>query len=214
MRYDAFSLVAVLKALRRAAGDTAGRCPGRARVTSPARLVRARSGVFPYADSAVHLDELSAWISAPVPFALCLIGGRGGAGKTRLGVELCEQTTARAGSLSGLLPRSTDPAGLRDLADAPAPRLAVIDYAETASNSLKRCWPALPRAFTDQGPFELGEGTHDRKHQVRQRGILPGEDQLFLDELDPHTLPRELLHQGPQVVEVPGVWCPCPRPGP
>jgi hypothetical protein len=35
-------------------------------------------------------------------------------------------------------------------------------------------------AFTDQGPLELGEGAHDRKHQVRQRGILAGEDQVFL----------------------------------
>jgi hypothetical protein len=59
-------------------------------------------------------------------------------------------------------------------------------------------------AFPDQGPLELGEGPHHRKHQVRHGGILPGEDQLFLDEFNPHTLPRQALDQGPQVIEVPG----------
>ena len=70
--------------------------PGR-RVASPARLLRARSGVIPYTARAGLLDELDAWARSPEPFAACLVGGRGGAGKTRLGVELCERAVALNG---------------------------------------------------------------------------------------------------------------------
>ncbi|WP_461189934.1 hypothetical protein [Arthrobacter sp. Z4-13] len=61
-------------------------------VTSAARLVRARSGVLPYVDRGGNLAALSEWVGLPEPFALCIIGGRGGSGKTRLGVELCVRT--------------------------------------------------------------------------------------------------------------------------
>ena len=56
--------------------------------------------------------------------------------------------------------------------------------------------------LTAQGPFELGEGPHDRQHQVRHRGVLAGEGQVFLDELDAHATPGQLPHDAPQVVEV------------
>ncbi|MDQ0000145.1 tetratricopeptide repeat protein [Pseudarthrobacter sulfonivorans] len=124
-------------------------------VKSPARLVRARSGILPYVDRAGHLAALSEWIGTPVPFALCIVGGRGGTGKTRLGVELCERTVARAGWLSGLLPREGNDAGLRDLYDAPNPRLVVIDYAETRIEQLEIVLPELQRAASGQYPIRV-----------------------------------------------------------
>lgn len=48
---------------------------------------------------------------------------------------------------------------------------------------------AFALALPDQGPFELGEGPHDREHQGRHRGILSPERQALLHELDPHPLP-------------------------
>ncbi len=126
-------------------------------VTSPARLVKARSGFLPYVDRGGHLDALSAWIGASDPFAICLIGGPGGTGKTRLGVELCERTTNQAKWLSGLLPpaEKIDPAGLRDLLDAPNPRLVVIDYAETRIEQLEVILPALQQTATEQHPIRV-----------------------------------------------------------
>lgn len=38
---------------------------------------------------------------------------------------------------------------------------------------------AIPKQQSHQGPLELGESAHDRKHQVRQWGFLPREDQVF-----------------------------------
>ena len=68
-------------------------------VSSPARLVRARSGVIPYAARDGLLAELVAWAQPGTPFSACVVGGRGGSGKTRVGVELCEQASS---ALAGL----------------------------------------------------------------------------------------------------------------
>ncbi|WP_461189929.1 tetratricopeptide repeat protein [Arthrobacter sp. Z4-13] len=125
-------------------------------VTSPARLVRARSGVLPFVDRAGHFETLSEWIGTPDPFAVFLVGGPGGTGKTRLGVELCEETAEKAGWLSGMLPlRLTDPVALRDLYDTPNPRLVVIDYAETRVEQLEDVLPKLQRTATLQYPVRV-----------------------------------------------------------
>ena len=73
-------------------------------------------------------------------FAGCVIGGRGGTGKTRLGVELCGRARA-AGWLCGLLARSADQAALEALVEVPTPRLVVIDYAETRVEQLEVVLP-------------------------------------------------------------------------
>lgn len=116
--------------------------PVSATVRSPARLVRARSGVVPYAARGGLLDDLVRWVGGTEPFAGCVIGGRGGAGKTRLGVELC-QGAAGAGWLAGLLARSADPAAMEALVKAPLPRLVVVDYAETRAEQLEAVLPSL-----------------------------------------------------------------------
>src|SRR6202035_1919124 len=104
--------------------------PVSARVRSPARLVRARAGVVPYSAREGLLDELEDWLDVADPFAACVIGGRGGCGKTRLAVELCQRATTREW-LSGLLRGVVDPAALEELTAVPTARLVVIDYAES-----------------------------------------------------------------------------------
>jgi hypothetical protein len=58
---------------------------------SPSQLVRARYRVIPYPDHTGLLHELEDWTRSSDPFAACLVGGRGGGGKTRMATELCER---------------------------------------------------------------------------------------------------------------------------
>ena len=123
-------------------------------VSSPARLVRARSGVIPYAARDGLLEELVAWAQPGVPFAACVVGGRGGSGKTRLGVELCEQA-ARAGWLAGMLEPAADQGALEALLDARTARLIVVDYAETRGEQLELIAPLLAAYATGECPVRL-----------------------------------------------------------
>jgi hypothetical protein len=119
-------------------------------VNSPARLLRARAGVIPYAARLGLLGELEAWATAAeAAFAGCLVGGRGGSGKTRLGAQLCERARA-AGWLCGLLEPSADQAALEALLDAPTARLIVIDYAESRVEQLDAILPALAASASEQ----------------------------------------------------------------
>jgi len=112
------------------------------RLNSPARLIRARSGVVPYVARTDLLEELENWTGGEEPFAGCVIGGRGGTGKTRLGVELCVRAR-KEGWLCGLLSHRADQAALEALAQAPTPRLVVIDYAESRTEQLEVVLPVL-----------------------------------------------------------------------
>jgi hypothetical protein len=62
-------------------------------------------------------------------FALHVVGGSGGSGKTRLAVELCGAATS-LGWVAGLLLPAAEQAALEELAAVPAGRLVVVDYAE------------------------------------------------------------------------------------
>ena len=64
---------------RRVPLEPAVRPPGR-NVRSPARLLRARSGVVPFVDRAGLLAGLTDWMTDPDPFAGYLVVGRGGSG--------------------------------------------------------------------------------------------------------------------------------------
>src|SRR5439155_1693392 len=76
------------------------------------------------------LADLEAWCHTAPAFSGFLVGGRGGAGKTRLGVELCSKL-GDCGWLAGLLVKGTDLGGLEALVQVPTARLVVVDYAET-----------------------------------------------------------------------------------
>jgi tetratricopeptide (TPR) repeat protein len=124
------------------------------RVNSPARLIRARSGVVPYIIRGDMLDRLLTWVTAGDAFGGCVIGGRGGTGKTRLGVELCIQAQQR-GWLCGLLSRRADQAALESLARAPAPRLVVVDYAETRGEQLEVILPTMKAYASAEHPVRV-----------------------------------------------------------
>jgi hypothetical protein len=128
--------------------------PVATRLPSPARLVRAHSGVVPYVERAGLLSELEAWIASPVPFAGQVIGGGGGTGKTRLAVELCLATQKRKW-LCGFLSRIADPGMLDALVEAPIARLVVIDYAETRPEQVEILLPLLSAKASQQSPVRV-----------------------------------------------------------
>ncbi len=121
---------------------------------SPAETVQASSGVIPYVDRAGLLTTLSDWSGSTVPFAVCVLGGRGGAGKSRLSVELCERATTNKW-LAGMLQSHLEAAELKDLADTPTHRLVVIDSAENRVEQLEKVLPALKLAATDDNPIRV-----------------------------------------------------------
>lgn len=56
----------------------------------------------------------------------------------------------------------------------------------------------------DQRPLKLRKGPHHREHEGGHRRVLAGEDQPFLHELHPHSVPGEGLDQAAQIIQVPG----------
>jgi tetratricopeptide (TPR) repeat protein len=123
-------------------------------ISSPARLVSARSGVLPYVVRKELLAELQSWVQKADPFAVYLVGGAGGTGKTRLGVELCEHAT-RAGWLAGMLVAGSDQSALEALVDARTSRLIVVDYAETRTEQLELLLPLLAQGATHEHPARV-----------------------------------------------------------
>jgi tetratricopeptide (TPR) repeat protein len=125
--------------------------PVAARLPSPARLVRAHAGVVPYVDRGGFLGDLRRWVHTPAPFAGQVIGGGGGSGKTRLAVELCSHVRDD-GWLCGFLARIADPGMLDALVDAPAPRLVIVDYAESRVEQLELLLPFLKANASAESP--------------------------------------------------------------
>ena len=123
-------------------------------ISSPAQLLRARSGIVPYAARHDLLTELAAWARGPDPFAVCVIAGHGGSGKTRLAVELCEHAK-QASWLSGMLPSSADRHALETLVAVPTSRLIVVDYAETRAEQLELILPLLAAHSTPDHPVRV-----------------------------------------------------------
>ncbi|PZF99649.1 hypothetical protein C1J01_48405, partial [Nonomuraea aridisoli] len=63
----------------------------------------ARHAVVPFLGRDAELDELRSWAAEPDPLSIAVVTGRGGTGKTRLAVRLCEEL-AEAGWDTGFLP--------------------------------------------------------------------------------------------------------------
>jgi hypothetical protein len=121
---------------------------------SPTRLVRARSGVIPFA---VHHDlraSLMEWCLEDGSFSARLIAGKGGAGKTRLAVQLCEDL-APFGWIRGLLTPEVDQPELEALVAAPTARLVVIDYAEARTDQVARVLAQLDAWATTEQPVRV-----------------------------------------------------------
>ena len=143
-------------ALRKVPLERAITPPGRN--AAPSRLLRARAGILGFVDLGGLLAELNGWLTEPdeqeFAFACTLIAGKGGLGKTRLGVELCEHARD-TGWLAGLLASSYDLEQVEVLAAVRCPRLIVIDYAETRVAQLNALLPELRSGATGQYPVRV-----------------------------------------------------------
>src|SRR5664279_335877 len=115
---------------------------------------RAAAALLPFVDRAGLLAGLTEWMTDPDPIAGYLVGGRGGSGKTRLGVQASIEAGKRDG-LCGLLSHTTDLAQLEVLAGTPTPRLVVIDYAESRGEQLEIVLPWLGEQATTQWPVRV-----------------------------------------------------------
>ena len=100
------------------------------------RLLSAKSTPVPFLDRAETLTRLETWARSEERFAIHVLGGDGGSGKTRLGVELCRRLTTpsthrqgaevwQAGFLQNI-ERSDNTSSSNDASSL----LLVIDYAE------------------------------------------------------------------------------------
>jgi tetratricopeptide (TPR) repeat protein len=120
----------------------------------PARLVNARAGIFNFVGRAELRAELDEWIDSADPFAIYLIAGRGGSGKTRLAVELCLQLR-ESGWVGGFLVRGDGEGRLDALIETPCARLVVIDYAENRVEQLERLLPQLSASADAENPVRV-----------------------------------------------------------
>jgi hypothetical protein len=121
---------------------------------SPARLMRARSGVVPFAARKGLRQELIEWLQSDTLFAGAVIGGSGGTGKTRLAVELCDWAE-EAEWLSGILVPIKDLGSLEALAEAETPRLIAVDYAESRATQLNELLSLLASRATQEAPVRV-----------------------------------------------------------
>ena len=107
------------------------------------RLLSAKSTPVPFLDRAKVLTRLETWARSEERFAIYVLGGDGGSGKTRLGVELCRRLNApgphrrvteewKTGFLQDIEEsESTPPGNSLSL-------LLVMDYAEAQPETAKR----------------------------------------------------------------------------
>ena len=122
---------------------------------SDARKLKAIATPTPFLDRAKVLSHLEKWARNKKPFAIYVIGGDGGSGKTRLGVELCRRLNTssllRQGNKvwkTGFLQDNSDPANTNPI-DNTNSLLLVVDYAESRPNIVKNVINAAYRAAED-----------------------------------------------------------------
>jgi len=99
---------------------------------SPGKLLTADYEVIPFEEEGRRgeLDVLEAWRNRAEPRSVLLLTGDGGDGKTRLAIEWCRRLRHQ-GWHAGFLRRDRTEKDLDPLLEGVAPRLIVIDYAET-----------------------------------------------------------------------------------
>ncbi len=102
----------------------------KSRRADPADLLLAEFRVVPYMFREVELDTAEEWCLGQDRVAVAVAAARGGAGKSRFGVELCKRMIDTHGWVAGELRDLTDHS---EVAELPLPRLVVVDYAELVS---------------------------------------------------------------------------------
>jgi hypothetical protein len=164
-------------------------------VSTPGRVLRARAGVVPYTAHRGLLQDLVAWCHNGEAYAACVLGGGGGAGKTRLGVELCSRV-AKARWLAGLLTAAADREELEALVRVPTCRLVVVDYAETRIETIASLLPLLRAHASKEHPVRVlllvraapRRGDGDWTDALRGQGEAL---EVLADEMYTRVLPDE-----------------------
>ncbi|MGH3823743.1 MAG: S1 family peptidase, partial [Pseudonocardiaceae bacterium] len=115
----------------------------------PADLLLAGFGVVPYLFRSAEINTAIAWCETTEPLAVSVVPGRGGAGKTRFAVELCQRMEhPDRGWITGMWDATRGTT--TDLAALPLPRLIVIDYTESEDlTALRALLDRLRRQATD-----------------------------------------------------------------
>ncbi|MEL7371163.1 MAG: tetratricopeptide repeat protein, partial [Myxococcota bacterium] len=126
------------------------RRPPEVPITMPSVLLQADYRIVPFFGRESELDALRAWLDGDVPpVSVQLIHGPGGAGKTRLLLELCA-IQRKKGWDAGFLQDRPATSVVDAIRTAARHRLIVIDYAETRRSIVTD----ILAAFADEGlPF-------------------------------------------------------------
>jgi tetratricopeptide (TPR) repeat protein len=108
---------------------------------APGKLLTAAYEVIPFEESGrrEELDFLASWCDGEPRRSVLLLTGEGGSGKSRLMIEWCRRLRHQ-GWHAGFLRRDRDDEdtrGLDHLVEGSAPRLVVVDYAETRLGAVR-----------------------------------------------------------------------------
>ncbi|WP_322754748.1 tetratricopeptide repeat protein [Frankia sp. Cas3] len=100
-------------------------------------LLQAKHGVVPFIGRDDDLDRLRAWCAGPDLFSVAVVNGDGGAGKTRLGAQLCREF-GDAGWAAGFARMSDLDRVIRagTHVDVTWPTVLVLDYPDRASGEV------------------------------------------------------------------------------
>ena len=115
---------------------------------SPSQLLKAEEALIPFAtERGPFLQTQIDWATTPIhPICIRLLVGEGGAGKTRLALEMCKRLM-REGWSAGFLMNDVQPQSAQNfvkaLSQSLQPVLLVLDYAETRSSVLLHILEAL-----------------------------------------------------------------------
>ena len=120
----------------------------------PSKLVHPRFCPVDLVGRDGEIGDLLTWASDPEPLSVRIIGGQGGSGKTRLGLQLCRILSSQ-GWGAGLLELEADEHGLRWLTSSSAPRLVVVDYAENRGQQLERLLEMASGGQSPEAPLRI-----------------------------------------------------------
>jgi len=123
---------------------------------APGKLLTAAYEVIPFEESgrSEELDFLASWCAGEPRRSVLLLTGEGGSGKSRLMIEWCRRLRHQ-GWHAGFLRRDRDDEdtrGLDHLVEGSAPRLVVVDYAETRLGAVRPFLLKAAVAPAGEGP--------------------------------------------------------------
>jgi tetratricopeptide (TPR) repeat protein len=136
--------------IKRLLHDNTDRLPPNA---SPGKLLTAAYEVIPFDENGrrEELDLLASWCNGDEQRSVLLLTGEGGSGKTRLMIEWCRRLRHQ-GWHAGFLRKDRGEGDLDPLLEGSAPRLVVVDYAETRLGVVEPLLLKVGLASDGEGP--------------------------------------------------------------